>query len=71
MLSDATTNGAKKITPAATTSLLGTKAVTERDPENWHVTGWYKEAACDNAVTEATEFSADTTIYAKWEKVTG
>jgi len=32
MLSDATTNGAKKITPAATTSLLGTKAVAERYP---------------------------------------
>lgn len=56
-----------KITPAAVTSLVGTKEVEEGDPENWKVTGWYIDKECKIAVTADTVYAEAATIYAKWE----
>lgn len=36
----------------------------------WTFRGWYNEAACTNAWVESDTFTTDTTLYAKWEKVT-
>ena len=59
-----------KITPAATTNLKGTKTV-EGAPVNWNVTGWTLDKEGTKAVSADTVYGEDTTIYAKWEEVTG
>lgn len=50
----------------------GEKAVqpaTPADVTGWHFVDWYKEQACTNVFNFETEtITANTTIYAKWEK---
>ena len=66
---DATTNGAKKLDSLAETTSFEGKVVTSSDTPTttWYkVEGWYKEKECTNKVDSSTEYSANTTLYAKW-----